>query len=386
MYIERKIKQKLLEMASKYPVVTITGPRQSGKTTLAQNTFPGYAYFSLENPDTREQVEIDPKAFLQANTEGIIIDEFQRLPQLLSYIQGEADKKSEKGLFILTGSNQLSMLDNVNQSLAGRTALLKLLPFTIDETKQISEVHNLNHLLLHGFYPGVHANQLNAYKAYRNYYETYIERDVRQISNIQNLRQFQLFTRLCAGRIGQLFNASSLANEIGVSNQTIKHWLSILEASYIVYVLPPWHANLKKRLVKTPKIYFYDVGLASYLLGIENEKHLEIHPLRGALFENMILLELVKYRFNAGLDSNFYFYRDNQGNEIDVIQEQGHILHLFEIKSSMTFHSSFLKGLNYLARLVPERVQGSNVIYAGREEFSAQNHRIINFLNLENRI
>lgn len=382
MLIERKIKQELLDMASQYPVVTITGPRQSGKTTLAQTTFLDYAYFSFENPDTRDQVQSDPKAFLQSNLKGVIIDEFQRYPEILSYIQGEADKRNNKGIYILTGSNQLSILSKVNQSLAGRTALLKLLPFTIGEIKNETNKLTVDQLITQGFYPGVYANRLNPYKAYRNYYETYIERDVRQLSNIQNLRQFQLFVRLCAGRIGQLFNASALANEVGVSNQTIKHWISILEASYIVYILPPWHANLSKRLVKSQKIYFYDVGLASFLLGIENEKHLKTHPLRGALFENMVLLELVKNRFNAGLDSNFYFYRDNHNNEIDVVQEQGQYLNLFEIKSSMTFHSGFLKGLKYLNKLVPDRIRESNIVYAGNEEFSVKDCRVINYLNL----
>ncbi|MCF8362286.1 MAG: ATP-binding protein [Prolixibacteraceae bacterium] len=382
MLIERKIEKELKEMALQYPVVTITGPRQSGKTTLAKMTFPGYAYFSLENPDTREQVQGDPKAFLYANPKGVIIDEFQHFPEILSYIQGVVDKSKEKGIFILTGSNQLSVLRKVNQSLAGRTALLKLLPFSISEIKSEIKDLTVNRIIMEGFYPGVFSNRLNPYKAYRNYYETYIERDVRQISNIQNLRQFQLFIRLCAGRIGQLFNASALSNEIGVSNQAIKHWLSILEASYIVYILPPWHANLKKRLVKSPKIYFYDVGLASFLLGIENEKHLEMHPLRGALFENMVLLELVKNRFNSGLDSNFYFYRDNHNNEVDVVQEQGHHLNLFEIKSSMTFHSGFLKGLNYLNKILPDRIDQSTLVYSGTDDFILQNHKVINFFRV----
>jgi predicted AAA+ superfamily ATPase len=369
-------------MAAQYPVVTITGPRQSGKTTLAQTTFPGYGYFSLENPDTREQIQNDPRAFLESNSKGIIIDEFQHVPEILSFIQGVVDKTKQKGLYILTGSNQLLMLGKVNQSLAGRTALLKLLPFSINEIRELSHNFTVDKFITTGFYPGIYSNQLNPYKAYRNYYETYIERDVRQISNIQNIRQFQLFVRLCAGRIGQLFNANALANEVGVSNKTIKHWISILETSFVVFMLPPWHANIKKRLVKSPKIYFYDVGLAAYSLGIEEENHLTSHPLRGALFENMIVMELVKIRFNAGIDSNLYFYRDNHGNEVDVIQEKGHLLDLFEIKSSMTFHSGFLKGLNYLKKLVPERIQKSTLVYAGKDEFITENHSIINFKKL----
>ncbi|MBN2262249.1 MAG: ATP-binding protein [Prolixibacteraceae bacterium] len=379
MIIEREIHNELLAMSGHYPVVTITGPRQSGKTTLARTTFPNKPYFNFENPDTRQQVELDPRAFLQANQDGMIIDEFQRYPEILSYIQGLVDSKRTMGRFILTGSNQLSMLSSVSQSLAGRTSLLKLLPFTISEANKFDSEVRVDHLLTKGFYPGVYSNELNPYKAYRNYYETYVERDVRQLSNIQNLHQFQLFIRLCAGRIGQLFNASALGNEIGVSVHTIKNWLSILEASYIVFVLHPWHSNLNKRIVKTPKIFFYDVGLASYLLGIENETHMATHPLRGALFENMVVIELLKRRYNNGLDSNFFFYRDNHGNEVDLVQEQGHYLKLFEIKSAMTFHPEFLKGLNYLRNLIPDRIQESTLIYSGDDDFTVQNHKIVNF-------
>jgi predicted AAA+ superfamily ATPase len=379
MIVEREIKTELLGMAGDYPVVTITGPRQSGKTTLAKTTFPNMPYFSFENPDTRQQVELDPKGFIQANSKGVIIDEFQRFPNILSYIQSEVDEKKQSGQFILTGSNQLSMLSNISQSLAGRTALLKLLPFSIGEIKNIEPDLSINKLLTKGFYPGIYSNKLNPYKANRNYYETYIERDVRQLSNIQNIKQFQLFIRLCAGRIGQLFNATAIGNEIGVSVNTVRHWLSVLEASYIVYMLPPWHSNLKKRIVKTPKLYFYDVGLASYLLGVEKEIQIETHPLRGSLFENMVFIELLKSRFNKGLDSNFYFYRDNHGNEVDIIQEKGHLINLYEVKSSMTFHSSFLKGLEYLKKLIPDRINSSNLIYSGNRDFIIQNHNILHY-------
>lgn len=382
MIIKREIKNELEELALRYPVVTITGPHQSGKTTLAKLVFPDLAYFSLENPDTRQKIELDPNAFISANKKGAIIDEFQRYPDILSYIQSEVDESKQKGQFILTGSNQLSMLTNINQSLAGRTSLLKLLPFTIGEIKEIEPDLSINHLQTKGFYPGIYAHNLNPYKAYRNYNETYIERDVRQLSNIQNLNQFKLFMRLCAGRVGQLFNASAIANEIGVSKNTINHWLSILEASYIVYMLQPWHSNLKKRLVKTPKLYFYDVGLVSYLLGIESEKQMETHPLRGSLFENLVLMELLKNRFNSGLDSNLYFYRDNHANEVDIVQEHGHMVNLYEIKSSMTFHSDFLKGLNYLKKLIPERINKSTLVYSGTENFTVQNHNVVNFTKI----
>ena len=379
MIIEREIQKELVAISGQYPVVTITGPRQSGKTTLARTTFPNKPYFNLENPDTRRQVELDPRTFLQANPDGMIIDEFQRYPEILSFIQGVVDSKRVAGQFILTGSNLLSMISTISQSLAGRTSLLKLLPFTISEANRFDNDLGVNHLLTKGFYPGVYSNDLYPYKAYRNYFETYIERDVGQLSNLQNLHQFQLFVRLCAGRTGQLFNASALGNEIGVSVHTIKHWLSILEASYVVFVLQPWHSNLNKRIVKTPKIYFYDVGLASYLLGIENESQITSHPLKGALYENMIVVELLKRRFNKGLDSNFYFYRDNHGNEVDLVQEQGQYLNLFEIKSSMTFHPDFLKGLNYLRNLIPDRIQESLLIYSGEEEFKVLDNKVVNF-------
>ena len=382
MLVKREIYNELHEVASQYPVVTITGPRQSGKTTLARIAFPEYAYFSFENPDTRDQVQNDPRAFLEMNKAGVIIDEFQHYPEILSFIQGEVDRVNKKGHFILTGSNQLSMIDKINQSLAGRTALLKLLPFTISEAEKISGSLNANQLILNGFYPGIYSNSLNPYKAYRNYYETYIERDVRRLSNLQNLRQFQLFMRLCAGRIGQIFNAASLAGEIGVSIPTIKHWLSILEASFVVFMLSPWHANLNKRIVKSPKLYFYDVGLASFLLSIEKEEYLQTHPLRGALFENMVLMEFVKKRYNSGLDSNLYFYRDNHGNEVDIIQEQGHLLNIYEIKSSTTFHSGFLKGLEYLKKLLPERIIQSSLVYAGEDMASIKENKITNFRNI----
>lgn len=382
MIIRRNIESELLDIASQYPVVTITGPRQSGKTTLARSAFSGKPYFNFENPDTRALIEADPRAFFTNNPDGAIIDEFQRFPDLLSYIQGIVDETDQKGQFILTGSNNLSMLGNISQSLAGRTALLKLLPFSIGEAEKMDEDLSVDHLLTKGFYPGIYANSMNPFKAFGNYFETYIERDVRQLSNIQNLSQFQFFIRLCAGRVGQLFNASNISNEIGVSMPTIKHWMSVLEASYIVFLMQPWHANLNKRLVKTPKLYFYDVGLAAYLLGIENEKQITTHPLRGSLFENMVVVELLKERYNKGLNSNLYFYRDKHNNEVDVVQEQGHLVNLYEIKSSMTFNPDFLKGLNYLKKLVPDSIQNSTLVYSGDDDFTIQNYRVVNYKRL----
>ena len=382
MWIKRVIEAELFDLALQYPVVMITGPRQAGKTSLAQRCFPDKPYFSLENPDLREQIIADPRAFFSANPEGAIIDEFQRYPDILSYIQGIVDEKKQKGQFILTGSNNITMLSHVIQSLAGRVAILKLLPLTIDEISLLGREYHTNDFLLNGFFPGIYSEELDPVRAYRNYYETYVERDIRQLFLVKDLIYFQRFVKLCAGRIGQLFNASSLGSEVGVSAQTIQGWLSALEATFIVFLVQPWSANISKRMVKTPKLYFYDVGLASYLLGIENITHVETHPLRGALFENMVILELLKMQFNAGLDNNLYFYRDNHGNEVDVLQESGYQLNLFEIKSGQTFTSHFLKGLEYLRKLIPDRISTSNLIYSGVQEMTINGHRILNYRNL----
>lgn len=382
MWIKREIEPELLDLALQYPVVMITGPRQAGKTSLAQKTFPDKPYFSFENPDVREQISADPRAFFSANPDGAIIDEFQRYPDILSYIQGVVDEKKQKGQFILTGSNNVTMLSHVTQSLAGRVAILKLLPFTIGEVSGFAKDYLADDYLLNGFYPGIYSEGLNPVKAYRNYYETYVERDIRQLLQVKDLVYFQRFVKLCAGRVGQLFNASSLATEVGVSSMTIHSWLSALEATFIIFMVQPWSANISKRMVKTPKLYFYDVGLASYLLGIENLTHVATHPLRGALFENMVTLELLKKRYNSGLDSNFYFYRDNHGNEVDILQESGYQLNLFEIKSGQTFTSHYLKGLDYLRKLIPDRISGSNLIYSGDQEMTINGHDICNYRNI----
>jgi hypothetical protein len=382
MWIKREIESELQDLASQYPVVMIVGPRQSGKTSLALKTFQDKPYYSFENPDVREQFIADPRAFFSANPDGAIIDEFQRYPDILSYIQGIVDERKQKGQFILTGSNNVTMLSHVSQSLAGRVALLKLLPLTIGEISNVVNDYHTDDYLLSGFYPGIYSEGLNPVKAYRNYYETYIERDIRQLLQVKDLIYFQRFVKLCAGRVGQLFNASSLATEVGVSAQTIHAWLSALQATFIVFLVQPWSANISKRMVKTPKLYFYDVGLASYLLGIENVSHVATHPLRGALFENMVTLELLKKRFNAGLDNNLFFYRDNHGNEVDVLQESGHNLNLYEIKSGQTFTSHLLKGLDYLRKLIPDRIASTNLVYTGEQEMTINGHKIKHYKNL----
>lgn len=375
--IQRDITCEVKELFGQYPVVTITGPRQSGKTTLAKQVFPELPYYSLENIATRERALSDPIGFLSKLTQGAILDEIQRAPDLLSYIQGIVDDLGQSGLFILTGSNQFSLIEKITQSLAGRTAMLKLLPFSFHEVRAVSGEMGTNELIIKGLYPGVHSRNLNPNKAYRNYYETYIERDLRQIINVKDLDLFRRFVKLCAGRVGQIWNASNLSNDTGVSIHTIQSWISVLQASYIVFLLPPWFGNINKRLIKSPKLYFHDVGLASYLLDIESEIQLERDPLRGALFENLIISELMKRRFNKGLDSNLYYYRDRHGYEIDIIAGLRDSLELFEIKSSQTFTRDFLKNLKYIHKLLGARIKSSTLVYDGIEEGIIEKIRLV---------
>ncbi|MDR0687232.1 MAG: ATP-binding protein [Prevotellaceae bacterium] len=305
-------------MLRHYSVVVLTGPRQSGKTTLCKNKFPGYAYFNMEDLSLREQVAAAPKGFLEQYAPGgIIIDEVQQYPELLSFVQVVADSHPSYR-FILTGSSNFALLQKVTQSLAGRAALLTLLPLSLAELKGYLHA-DTDTLLLNGGYPAVWGRQMPAHDVYRSYYSTYVERDVRQLLNIKDISSFKTFIRLCAGRIGSELSASALSCEVGVSSHTITHWLSILEASYLLFRLPPFYRNIGKRLVKAPKIYFFDTGLACFLLGIENERQLATHPLRGAIFENLITLELMKSRFNAGREPNIYFYRDKSQREVDIV-------------------------------------------------------------------
>ncbi|MBI5149552.1 MAG: ATP-binding protein [Candidatus Omnitrophica bacterium] len=380
MLIKRELGVELKASARQYPVVTVTGPRQSGKTTLVKKYFPRYRYYNLEEPDTREIVQADPRGFLARNEEGFILDEIQRVPELLSYIQGIVDKTGKRGQFILTGSRNFELMETVTQSLAGRTALLCLLPLSINELRTAHVSRTVDQYLLKGFYPRVHAEDLDPTKAYRNYYQTYIERDLKALIHLRDLNQFQKFVRLCAGRIGQIFNASALASEVGVSVPTINSWISILQESYVAFLLQPYYANIRKRLIKSPKLYFYDVGLASYLLAIENETQMNRDPLRGALFENMVVMELVKHRFNRGQDHNLYFFRDERHHEIDVVIKAGNMLRGVEIKSSATFHADFLKGLEYFEKLFKGRISRPAVIHAG-DEHRGKEFTVLNYKN-----
>jgi len=363
--IDRTIEPVLKNLVTQYPVVTITGPRQSGKTTLCRKVFPQMAYENLEIPDVRQYALDDPRGFLNRHSNGVILDEIQRAPDLLSYIQGIVDERQHPGQFILTGSQQLEVLNRISQSLAGRTALLKLLPLSLAEIQVEGTSSSIDRLILSGFYPRIHDQHLNPTQALGDYLATYVERDVRQLAAIKDLSLFEKFVKLCAGRVGQILNLQSLANDVGVSHTTARSWISILEAGFIVFLLPPWFGNISKRLIKSPKLYFCDVGLAGYLLGLENERHVSRDPLRGHLFENIAVIEALKYRFNRGLRSNLFFYRDSGGNEVDLIMEMGPDLFPLEIKSAETVMPASLKGLRNFAGLMPELRWGSGLLYGG---------------------
>ncbi len=378
MIIKRTITYELLELSRSFPIVTITGPRQSGKTTLAKNTFPNKAYVTLESPDQLDLALSDPRKFLRELNNNAIIDEIQRAPQLLSYLQEIVDNNNNAGQFILTGSQQFELLQKVTQSLAGRTGLLKLLPFSLEELQDFED-RSLNEIIFTGFYPRIFDKNLNPTTVYRNYYETYIERDVRQLIAIKDLSLFKKFMRLCAGRIGHIFVASHLANEVGVSVPTINSWLSVLEASYILYLLPPFYSNSNKRLIKSPKLYFYDTGLASYLLRLEDTNQLSRDPLRGNLFENLVVLEVLKTRYNLGKDSNLYFYRDSNQNEIDLIYESKRKVVAVEIKSAETFSRDYLKGLNYFEKNFSSLITKKFLCYAGHLQQNINGTELINF-------
>ena len=370
--IQRQALGVLLQRAMLYPVVTVLGPRQSGKTTLCQMAFPDKPYVNLEQPDVREFAQQDPKAFLAQFPDGAVLDEIQNVPSLLSWIQVLTDADPRKGRFVLTGSHQLQVSAQITQSLAGRTAVLELLPLSLSELAKANDLStgepaDVNGLMLQGGYPRIHAQDLPPEVMLSDYFATYVERDVRQLINLRHLREFGQCVRLLAGRTGQLLNQTSLGNEVGVSSNTITQWLSILEASFLVFSLAPWSVNIGKRLVKSPKIYFYDVGLACWLLGIKTVEQLQHHPLRGALFENLVVLEVLKSLRNQGLRDPLYFFRDSNGLEIDLLLDHANGLQLVEIKASQTVSAPLFKNLRTVSTLLGDRVRSQHLIYGGAE-------------------
>ncbi|MDP2367810.1 ATP-binding protein [Rhodoferax sp.] len=378
--IPRHLAAVLSERARQYPVVTVTGPRQAGKTTLCRDAFPNLPYANLEQPDVREFALADPGGFLARYPRGAVIDEVQRVPSLLSWIQVRVDAMPGNGQFILTGSHQFDLMASITQSLAGRTALLKLLPLSVNELRQAGLDGTTDHLLFAGGYPRIHAQGLPPAVVLGDYFETYVERDLRQLIEVRQLREFRRFVQLCAGRVGCLLNLASLANDVGVSGHTARAWLSLLEASYVVYLLPPWFENIGKRLIKSPKLYFYDVGLAAWLTGVRDSAQLVAHPPRGFLFENLVVMEFVKQFEHHGQRVPLCFYRDSQGVEVDLVVQDTGVpggLGLVEIKSSQTYHSGFAGGLKQAGALLGSRVQRKMVVYGGDQNYVREGIEVV---------
>ena len=367
--IARTIQQKIENLASKFPVITLTGPRQSGKFTLLRHAFPDYQYVSLENLDVRTFATEDPHGFLKTYPRHVIIDEAQRVPTLFSYIQTYVDEVDEPGLYILSGSHNFLLMETVNQSLAGRTAILKLLPFSHDEKVSGGILPStIDEEIFYGGYPRIFDKNISPTDYYPFYLQTYVERDVRMMKNIGDLSAFIRFLKLCAGRIGQLLNLSSLANDCGISVPTASSWLSLLEASYICHLLRPDWNNFSKRLVKTPKLYFYDTGLACSLLDISSPSQLATHYLRGGLFENLVITNFLKRAWNKGYEADLRFWRDSQGNEVDLLLYDGSTHPTaYEIKSGATFNTDFFSGLTKWASLSDTPTTSLNVIYSGKD-------------------
>lgn len=365
--IKRTMQNAILEAAKGFPVLTITGPRQSGKTTLAKITFPDYEYFNLENPETLKRAKTDPRSIFRSLDKGMIIDEVQKLPELLSWAQVFVDELHQPGKLVLTGSNQFEYIMNIGQTLAGRTAMFKLLPFSLSEL-QPSQGSAWESFAAKGFYPRLYDSVIKPQLFYTSYVMTYIERDIRALIQIKNIHEFEKFVSLCAARTGGLLNLSSLAIDCGVDQKTIGSWISLLEASFIIYLLKPHYNNLSKRIIKTPKLYFFDVGLAAYLVGIRNATDLMNHPMRGELFETMVVGECLKYFFNRGQVPPLTFFRDSRGHEIDLMLSLGQQIFPLEIKAGTTINNDYFRNINYFRKLLDKPVPAGIVFGDQRRE------------------
>ncbi len=376
--IPRLAASTLIRLAQGFPVVALTGPRQSGKTTLAKHVFPNKTYVSLENPEELEFAQKDPKRFLERFKEGAILDEVQRCPSLLSWIQGLVDERSRMGDFVLTGSSQFELVAGITQSLAGRVGRVELLPLSIQELAQAHQLPSqLNTCLLQGGYPSIYDRQVSPQDWFSNYIATYIERDVRQLIAVRDLTQFQRFVKMCAARSGQILNLAALGADCGLSASTAREWLSVLEASYLVTRIQPYYQNFGKRLVKTPKFYFLDVGLMAWLIGIRDTVTLDTHVSRGALFETFVVSELIKRQYNQGQKADLYFWRDSAGNEIDLLLETPQGLQAIEIKSGSTFASDWIKGFKVWKRNTQVNTLIPRIIYGGTDSYDREGHQVM---------
>lgn len=380
-YIHRKIEETILEASKYFSVIAVSGPRQSGKSTLLTQLFPLYEKYSLKDLNILDYAKNDPIAFLNQTDEGMFIDEIQRCPQLLDYIQGIVDNNPKRH-FALSGSSNFEVMKNLSESLAGRAGVFELLPMSIQEVTGKVDLDNLNQILYNGLYPSICAKKNIAKFFYPSYVRTYLEKDVRELLQIKDQIRFTKFLKLCAARIGSLFNASELGAEVGVSSKTISHWLSVLQASYLITLLPPYYENIPKRLVKSPKLYFNDPGLACYLLDIESPQQLDRDKMRGAIFENMIVMEAIKHRYNMGLEGGVFFYRDSNQNEVDLLIKQEGELTAIEVKSSMTYSSSFEKALTQIEGWIKTPISKKTIVYSGDFENTSGNINLINYRHI----
>lgn len=380
-YIHRKIEETILEASKYFSVIAVSGPRQSGKSTLLTQLFPLYEKYSLKDLNILDYAKNDPIAFLNQTDEGMFIDEIQRCPQLLDYIQGIVDNNPKRH-FALSGGSNFEVMKNLSESLAGRAGVFELLPMSIQEVTGKVDLDNLNQILYNGLYPSICAKKNIAKFFYPSYVRTYLEKDVRDLLQIKDQIRFTKFLKLCAARIGSLFNASELGAEVGVSSKTISHWLSVLQASYLITLLPPYYENIPKRLVKSPKLYFNDPGLACYLLDIESPQQLDRDKMRGAIFENMIVMETIKHRYNMGLEGGVFFYRDSNQNEVDLLIKQEGELTAIEVKSSMTYSSSFEKALTQIEGWIKTPISKKAIVYSGDFENTSGNINLINYRHI----
>ena len=380
-YTHRKIEETILEASKYFSVIAVSGPRQSGKSTLLTQLFPLYEKYSLKDLNILDYAKNDPIAFLNQTDEGMFINEIQRCPQLLDYIQGIVDNNPKRH-FALSGNSNFEVMKNLSETLAGRAGVFELLPMSIQEVTGKIDLDNLNQILYNGLYPSICAKKNIAKFFYPSYVRTYLEKDVRDLLQMKDQIRFTKFLKLCAARIGSLFNASELGAEVGVSSKTISHWISVLQASYLITLLPPYYENIPKRLVKSPKLYFNDPGLACYLLDIESPQQLDRDKMRGAIFENMIVMEAIKHRYNMGLEGGVFFYRDSNQNEVDILIKQEGELTAIEVKSSMTYSSSFEKTLTQIEGWIKTPISKKAIVYSGDFENSSDDINLINYRHI----